>query len=236
MAKSEFERYHEDEVLKVPTNRINTAPGSQTEKLMRVFDQYLYNDIQDTESMKRATALDNMIGGQLDDYGDDWDLPRLGESDDVYRFMLKLRSTNRTSQGTFNEFIRIVSAAFNMDPHDFQVQNDYIIHEDGTTEGMPFSVSVTNIPFDDVKHPEIIETFIKELANALLLGITLSDVGFVQQLKFNLYLAAVVQHHMVDNFGMNALFSSEQDVQASIPVGIGIATDNTDSFGMRGGN
>ncbi|MFC6275594.1 hypothetical protein ACFQET_08720 [Levilactobacillus tangyuanensis] len=190
--KSEFQLYHEDEVLSVPTNRINTAPGSPTERMMKVFDKFLFDDIKDVEEMERVTSLDNMAGGQLDDYGDDWKLPRLGKPDDVYRFLLKLRSTNRTSQGTFNEVIRIIAATFDVDPHDFQVSNDYKINEDGTTTGKPFQVSVWNLPLDDVKHPEIVQTFIEELQNALLMGVTLSKVTFVTSLLANVSIATAL--------------------------------------------
>lgn len=180
--KSEFQKYHEDEVLSIPTNRINTAPDSPTERMMRVFDRFIFDDINDSEEIERVTDLDNMSGGQLDDYGDDWNLPRLGKSDNVYRFLLKLRSTNRTSQGTFNEIIRIIAATFDVDPHEFQVSNDYQINPDGTTTGKPFQVSVRNLPLDEVKHPEIVQTFIDELQNAVLLGVTLSKVTFVTSL------------------------------------------------------
>lgn len=183
MGKSEFELYHEDEVLAVPTNRINTTLGSPTERMMRVFDKFLYNDIEDSETMERITALDNMQGGQLDDYGDDWGLDRAGKSDDLYRFLLKLKSSNRTSQGTPNEIIRIVSAAFNVDPHDFQVTNDYQLKPDGTAVGEPFHASVKNLPLDAVEHPEIISEFLKELQNSLVLGVTLSNVSFVVSLN-----------------------------------------------------
>lgn len=190
--KSEFQLYHEDEVLSVPTNRINTAPGSPTERMMKVFDKFLFDDIKDVEEMERVTSLDNMAGGQLDDYGDNWKLPRLGKPDDVYRFLLKLRSTNRTSQGTFNEVIRIIAATFDVDPHDFQVSNDYKINEDGTTTGKPFQVSVWNLPLDDVKHSEIVQTFIEELQNALLMGVTLSKVTFVTSLLANVSIATAL--------------------------------------------
>ncbi|KJW12878.1 hypothetical protein [Levilactobacillus spicheri] len=192
MAKSDFELYHEDEVLSVPTNRINTTKGSPTERMMRVFDKFLYDDMEDSLAIEKATALDNMVGGQLDDYGDDWNLPRKGKSDDLYRFLLKLRSINRNSQGTFNEVIRIIAAAFDMDPHEFQVSNDYQIKPDGTATGKPFQASVTNIPLDEVEHPEIVQEFINELQNALVLGVTLSHVSFVQSLHANVYVATVL--------------------------------------------
>lgn len=192
MVKNEFESYHEDEVLAVPTNRINTAPGSPTERMMRVFDKFLYDDIQDTENMKKAIALDNMVGGQLDDYGDDWGLLRLGEPDDIYRFLLKLRTITRTSQGTFNELIRIISATFNIDEHDFQVKNDYVIQPDGSTTGKPFHVSVYNLPLDEIEHPEIIQSFITELQQALVLGVTLSNVSFVTSPSTNVYVGTAL--------------------------------------------
>lgn len=190
--KSDFELYHEDEVLAVPTNRINTSPGSPTERMMRVFDKFLYDDIQDTEAMKKAIALDNMVGGQLDDYGDDWGLLRLGEPDDIYRFLLKLRTITRTSQGTFNELIRIIAATFNIDEHDFQVKNDYVVQPDGSTTGKPFHVSVYNLPLDEIEHPEIIQSFITELQQALVLGVTLSTVSFVTSPSTSMYVATAL--------------------------------------------
>lgn len=192
MGKTEFEQYHEDEVLSVPTNRINTTPNSPTERLMRVFDRFLFADITDSEEMMRITALDNMSGGQLDDYGDDWDLLRLGKSDDVYRFLLKLRSINRTSQGTFNEVIRIVAAVFNVDPHSFQIANDYMLNSDGTASGKPFQVSVRNLPLDKIEHPEIVQEFIQELQNALVLGVSLSHVTFVTSILTSIGISAVM--------------------------------------------
>ncbi|HIW71052.1 MAG TPA: hypothetical protein H9875_00345 [Candidatus Levilactobacillus faecigallinarum] len=193
MGKSEFELYHEDEVLAVPTNRINTIKGSPTERMMRVFDRFLYDDIEDSETIKKATALDNMVGGQLDDYGDDWELPRMGKSDEVYRFLLKLRSINRTSQGTANELIRIISQAFDVDPHEFQVKNDYQINDDGTTTGEPFHVSVKDLPLDDVGHPELIQLFMKELQNSLVLGVTLSQVSLVTSIHVTSYISTCTQ-------------------------------------------
>lgn len=193
MVKSDFELYHEDEVLSVPTNRINTTKGSPTERMMRVFDKFLYDDMEDSLAIEKATALDNMVGGQLDDYGDDWELPRMGKSDEVYRFLLKLRSINRTSQGTPNELIRIISQAFDVDPHEFQVKNDYQINDDGTTVGEPFHVSVKNLPLDDVGHPELIQLFMKELQNSLVLGVTLSQVSLITSIHVDTGVSTCVQ-------------------------------------------
>lgn len=235
MAKSDFELYHEDEVLSVPTNRINTAPNSQTERLMRVFDRFMYDDLQDIEAMKKAIALDNMVGGQLDDYGDDYDMPRLGKSDDIYRFLLKLRSINRTSQGTFNELIRIIAETFDLDPHEFQVKNDYVLNDDGTTSGKPFSVSVNNIPIDEIAHPEIINTFIEELANALALGITLSNVEFVKFLYGHIYVTGYAQLYGQLDIYMNQFYDQTQDVNRSVALNTGILTEYKRDITMKGG-
>ncbi|WP_304057859.1 hypothetical protein [Levilactobacillus namurensis] len=193
MVKSEFELYHEDEMLAVPTNRINTTLGSPTEQMMRVFDKFLYDDIKDSETMEQITALDNMQGGQLDDYGDDWGLDRMGKSDDLYRFLLKLRSISRTSQGTPNEIIRIIAATFDVDPHEFQVSNDYRIKDDGTSVGKPFQVSVRNLPLDEIEHPEIVSEFMKELQNSLVLGVTLSKVSLVTNIHVTSYISTCTQ-------------------------------------------
>lgn len=193
MVKSEFELYHEDEMLAVPTNRINTTLGSPTEQMMRVFDKFLYDDIKDSETMEQITALDNMQGGQLDDYGDDWGLDRMGNSDDLYRFLLKLRSISRTSQGTPNEIIRIIAATFDVDPHEFQVSNDYRIKDDGTSVGKPFQVSVRNLPLDEIEHPEIVSEFMKELQNSLVLGVTLSKVSLVTNIHVTSYISTCTQ-------------------------------------------
>ncbi|CAJ1227175.1 hypothetical protein LZY01_19690 [Levilactobacillus zymae] len=201
MGKSEFELYHEDEVLAVPTNRINTTKGSPTERMMRVFDKFLYDDIEDAEAIERITALDNMVGGQLDDYGDDWGLLRQGKSDEVYRFLLKLRSVNRTSQGTPNEVIRIISQSFDVDPREFQVKNDYQINDDGTTTGKPFHVSIENLPLDDVGHPELIQIFMNELKNSLVLGVTLSRVSLITSIHVETYVSACVQVNEDLNIG-----------------------------------
>lgn len=189
MDKSEFQKYHEDEVLAIPTNRINTTPGSQAERLLKVFNKFIYDDIQDAEKIKTLTDLDNDVGGQLDDVGDDLDIPRLGRSDELYRFLLKLKMANRTSQGTFNELIQIVAHTFDISPSDVQVKNDYKISDDGSAEGTPFSVSVQNLPLDNIEHPEIVKTFIDAIQNALALGITLSNVTFVTYPKASVYLA-----------------------------------------------
>lgn len=193
MVKSEFELYHEDEMLAVPTNRINTTLGSPTEQMMRVFDKFLYDDIKDSETMEQITALDNMQGGQIDDYGDDWGLDRMGKSDDLYRFLLKLRSISRTSQGTPNEIIRIIAATFDVDPHEFQVSNDYRIKDDGTSVGKPFQVSVRNLPLDEIEHPEIVSEFMKELQNSLVLGVTLSKVSLVTNIHVTSYISTCTQ-------------------------------------------
>lgn len=193
MVKSEFELYHEDEMLAVPTNRINTTLGSPTEQMMRVFDKFLYDDIKDSETMEQITALDNMQGGQLDDYGDDWGLDRMGKSDDLYRFLLKLRSISRMSQGTPNEIIRIIAATFDVDPHEFQVSNDYRIKDDGTSVGKPFQVSVRNLPLDEIEHPEIVSEFMKELQNSLVLGVTLSKVSLVTNIHVTSYISTCTQ-------------------------------------------
>lgn len=235
MVKSDFELYHEDEVLSVPTNRINTAPNSQTERLMRVFDRFMYDDLQDIEAMKKAIALDNMVGGQLDDYGDDYDMPRLGKSDDIYRFLLKLRSINRTSQGTFNELIRIISETFDLDPHEFQVRNDYVLNPDGTTSGTPFSVSVNNIPIDEIKHPEIISDFIEELSNALALGITLSNVEFVKFLHTNIYVTGYAQTNGHLEIFMNQFYDQSLELKQTTTLNTGIITHYNETVTMKGG-
>ncbi|MCY9807019.1 hypothetical protein OXT66_05570 [Lentilactobacillus senioris] len=192
MTKSDFELYHEDEVLSIPTNRINTTPGSPTERLMRVFDKFIYDDMQDAENIAKLSDLNNAVGGQLDDIGDDFDLPRLGKPDDLYRFLLKMKSVNRSSKSTFNDLIRLVAATFDIDKTDVQVRNDYQIQEDGSTKGNPFHVSVEDLPLDNIEHPEIVQLFIDEIQNALALGVTLSRVTFRTSLPSDIYVGTAL--------------------------------------------
>ncbi|WP_054669119.1 hypothetical protein [Lentilactobacillus senioris] len=199
MTKSDFELYHEDEVLSIPTNRINTTPGSPTERLMRVFDKFIYDDMQDAENIAKLSDLNNAVGGQLDDIGDDFDLPRLGKPDDLYRFLLKMKSVNRSSQSTFNDLIRLVAATFDIDKTEVQVRNDYQIQEDGTAKGDPFHVSVEDLPLDNIEHPEIVQLFIDEIQNALALGVTLSRVTFQTSLPSDIYVGtALVTMNVVE--------------------------------------
>ncbi|MBT9670841.1 hypothetical protein GPK34_02155 [Secundilactobacillus kimchicus] len=188
MPKSEFELYHEKEILDIPTNGINTAPNAPTEKFLRVLNKFIYDKTQNTKSIALLNDIENAVGGQLDDIGDDFDLPRLGKPDDLYRFLLKLKMVNRTSQGTANEVIAIVAATFNVDPSEVQVHNDYKIGADGQPRGEPLHVNVENLPLDEIEHPEITQLFINELQNALALGITLSNVTFEVSSTGNLYV------------------------------------------------
>lgn len=192
MTKSDFELYHEDEVISIPTNKINTTSGSPTERLMRVFDKTIYDDIEDTKNIGKLSDLNNAVGGQLDDIGDDFDLPRLGKSDELYRFLLKMKSVNRSSKSTFNDLIRLIAATFDIDKTDVQVRNDYQIKDNGSTQGNPFHVSVEDLPLDNIEHPEIVYLFINEIQNALALGITLSRVTFQTNLPTEIYVATAL--------------------------------------------
>ncbi|WP_268914127.1 hypothetical protein [Lentilactobacillus sp. SPB1-3] len=192
MDKSEFELYHEDEVLAIPTNRINTTPGSPTERLMKVFDKAIYDDIKDTESIAMLNDLDNAVGGQLDDIGDDFDLLRLGKPDDLYRFLLKMKSVNRSSKVTFNSLINLIADTFNIDKHDVQLRNDYQLQNDDSTVGDPFHVSVQDLPLENIEHPEIVQLFIDEIQDALALGITLSKVTFQISLPAQMYVGTAL--------------------------------------------
>lgn len=192
MPKSEFELYHEKEILDIPTNGINTAPTSPTEKFMRVLNRFIYDKTQNTKSIDLLNDIENAVGGQLDDIGDDFDLPRMGKPDDLYRFLLKLKTVNRTSQGTANEVIAIVAATFNVDPSEVRVHNDYQIGTDGQSQGAPLHVNVENLPLDEIEHPEITQLFINELQNALVLGVTLFNVTFEISSTAEMHFGTVV--------------------------------------------
>jgi len=200
---NDFKTYHRRQVLDIPTNGINTTEDSPTEKLMRVYDNFFYNLINNIQSVQLINDIDNAVDMQLDDIGYDFDIFRNSFSDDFYRILIKLKMMNRNSQGTANELIKLISDTFGFPEEEVQLITDYKINADGTVSGDPMHIRVENIPLENIDHPEVMNLFLDELQNALSAGITLAGATFIVQPSSTLFLncGAFISKNVIINNG-----------------------------------
>ncbi|EEI25666.1 hypothetical protein [Lentilactobacillus hilgardii] len=188
------------EIFKIFDRGFAVGTGSNVNTLIRVladFQLWLDNGF---ESIHSSWIIDEAVGEQLDEIGDDIHQPRYGTSDETYRFILKTKLLAAHSGGTINDIINIVCNALQIDPKTsgLKVHTDY--HWDGTKMvGNPQVVDIDQLPTSLISSHQTLLVLMDRLSSATLNGVEINTVAFMNTMNMNEYVGIGVQSITVEN-------------------------------------
>ena len=182
------------EIFKMFDRGFAVGAGSNINTLIRVLTRFQLWLDNNFESIHSSWIIDEAVGEQLDEIGDDIHQPRYGANDDTYRFILKTKLLAAHSGGTINDIINIVCNALQIDPKTYvlKVHTDY--HWDGTKMvGNPQVVDVDQLPTSMIASNRTLLVLMDRLSSATLNGVEINTVSFMNTMNMSEYVGVGVQ-------------------------------------------
>lgn len=186
------------EIFKMFDRGLAVGAGRNINTLIRVLTRFQLWLDNNFESIHSSWIIDEAVGEQLDEIGDDIHQPRYGANDDTYRFILKTKLLAAHSGGTINDIINIVCNALQIDPKSsgLKVHTDY--HWDGTKMvGNPQVVDIDNLPTSLILSSQSLIILMDRLSSATLNGVTINTIAFMNNSKLIEYVGVGTQSIMV---------------------------------------
>nr|DAO20198.1 MAG TPA: Protein of unknown function (DUF2612) [Caudoviricetes sp.] len=186
------------EIFKMFDRGLAVGAGSNINTLILVLTRFQLWLDNNFESIHSSWIIDEAVGEQLDEIGDDIHQPRYGANDDTYRFILKTKLLAAHSGGTINDIINIVCNALQIDPKSsgLKVHTDY--HWDGTKMvGNPQVVDIDNLPTSLISSSQSLIILMDRLSSATLNGVTINTIAFMNDSKLIEYVGVGTQSIMV---------------------------------------
>lgn len=182
------------EIFKMFDRGFAVGAGSNINTLIRVLTRFQLWLDNNFESIHSSWIIDEAVGEQLDEIGDDIHQPRYGANDETYRFILKTKLLAAHSGGTINDIINIVCNALQIDPKTsvLKVHTDY--HWDGTKMvGNPQVVDVDQLPTSMIASNRTLLVLMDRLSSATLNGVEINTVSFMNTMNMSEYVGVGVQ-------------------------------------------
>ncbi|EHO52200.1 hypothetical protein [Lentilactobacillus kisonensis] len=186
------------EIFKMFDRGFAVGAGSNINTLIRVLTRFQLWLDNNFDSIHSSWIIDEAVGEQLDEIGDDIHQPRYGANDDTYRFILKTKLLAAHSGGTINDIINIVCNALQIDPKAsvLKVHTDY--HWDGTKMvGNPQVVDVDQLPTSMITSNRTLLVLMDRLSSATLNGVEINTVSFMNTMNMSEYVGVGVQSIVV---------------------------------------
>lgn len=186
------------EIFKMFDRGFAVGAGSNINTLIRVLTRFQLWLDNNFESIHSSWIIDEAVGEQLDEIGDDIHQPRYGASDDTYRFILKTKILASHSGGTINDIINIICNALQISPVNSGVKAHTDYHWDGTKMvGNPQVVDIDNLPTSLISSSQSLIILMDRLSSATLNGVTINTIAFMNNSKLIEYVGVGTQSIMV---------------------------------------
>ncbi|MDV3519202.1 hypothetical protein, partial [Lentilactobacillus otakiensis] len=168
------------EIFKMFDRGFAVGAGSNINTLIRILTRFQLWLDNNFESIHSSWIIDEAVGEQLDEIGDDIHQPRYGANDDTYRFILKTKILAAHSGGTINDIINIVCNALQIDPKSSGLKAHTDYHWDGTKMvGNPQVVDIDQLPTSLITSNQTLLVLMDRLSSATLNGVTINTIAFM---------------------------------------------------------
>lgn len=185
--------YNLDSMLNELPISLQYSEDSNNAKMLKVFADEMVNIQNLLNKIETWRDVDNAQGKALDMIGEDHGVYRNGVDDDFYRFEIKVKRIQRTTDGTYDSLIKLVANSLNADYSDINVRPMY---EDESKE--PNAVKITNIPATYIDDPRKKQLVLNQLQQSVIAGVRVALVQYVSQTAMTAYISAFTQqqkHH-----------------------------------------
>ena len=174
---------------------LNWNSDSNNLKFAKAMVDTLMNNFNNCDEIYNSRSIDDSVGLELDNIGDDLGQPRYGRSDDDYKFVLKTKIIASHSSGTTNDIINIIADALEVDPktNNIQVKDSY--HWDGTEMvGDPYVVELSDLPMSIITSSAQLATLMDRINSAAVAGVIIKAVNFINSSTMIEYAGQSVWH------------------------------------------
>lgn len=174
---------------------LNWNSDSNNLKFAKSMVDILMKNFDNCDEIYNSRSIDDSVGLELDNIGDDLGQPRYGRSDDDYKFVLKTKIIASHSSGTTNDIINIIADALEVDPktNNIQVKDSY--HWDGTEMvGDPYVVELSDLPMSIITSSAQLATLMDRIDSAAVAGVIIKAVNFINSSTMIEYAGQSVWH------------------------------------------
>jgi len=174
-------------------NGFNFNDGNEMVNFAKIIAQTILLMDNNADEIALSHIIDEAVGLQLDNIGDDLQQPRYGRNDDDYRFLLKTKIIAANSSGTTNDIITIICNSLGADPttSGIVVNNDYQWNGSKMI-GEPQVVDVQSLPTSLVTSSQSLQVLMDRLGSATVADVIIKAVNFINGSTSQLFTGVAV--------------------------------------------
>lgn len=183
---------------------LNWSSDSNNLKFAKAMVDILMKNFDNCDEIYNSRSIDDSVGLELDNIGDDLGQPRYGRSDGDYKFVLKTKIMASHSGGTTNDIINIISNALEVDPKtsNLQVKDSY--HWNGKEMvGNPYVVNIPAMPISIITSSAQLATLMDRISSATVAGVIINAVNFINSATVNEYVGQSVWHSITKSINIS---------------------------------
>ena len=170
-------------------NGFNFNDGNEMVNFAKILANVMLLVDDNYDTIAVSHIIDEAVGVQLDNIGDDIRQPRYGNTDEDYRFLLKTKIIAANSSGTIEDIIGIICNSMGITPatSGVEVTNDYQWNG-STMTGEPQVINVNSLPTSLVTSSASLKVLLDRIGTATIADVIIKSVYFINGSTSNLYL------------------------------------------------
>ena len=183
---------------------LNWNSDSNNLKFAKAMVDVLMKSFDNCDEIYNSRSIDDSVGLELDNIGDDLGQPRYGRLDDDYKFVLKTKIIASHSSGTTNDIVNIIADALEVDPKtsDIKVKDSY--HWNGTEMvGDPYVVNLSDLPVSIITSSAQLATLMDRINSATVAGVIIKAVNFITSSTMIEYAGQSVWHSITKSINVS---------------------------------
>lgn len=175
-----------DELLAEVSQYWANYNGSNLWKLMDVLNKPMTDISATAKQVEDVREINVATGSTLDLFGEDYKVSRVNHDDDLYRFLIYIKSLVAKSQGTVPSIVNISETAL-------QKKQGVKIFQNGTRH------IIIQIPLDEISDLKTERLLLDNLKELVALGIWLDQIKFDAATEATEYIGTATTYHETVN-------------------------------------
>lgn len=171
-----------DELLAEVSQYWANYNGSNLWKLMDVLNKPMTEISATAKQVEDVREINVATGSTLDLFGEDYKVSRVNHDDDLYRFLIYIKSLVAKSQGTVPSIVNISETAL-------QKKQGVKVFQNGTRH------IIIQIPLDKIENLKTERLLLENLKQLVALGIWLDRISFDTRTDATQYLGSTIIDH-----------------------------------------
>ena len=171
-----------DELLAEVSQYWANYNGSNLWQLMDVLNKPMTDISATAQQVENYREINVASGSTLDLFGQDYKVSRVNHDDDLYRFLIYIKSLVAKSQGTVPSIINISETAL-------QKKQGVKVFQNGTRH------IIIQIPLDKIENLKTERLLLDNLKQLVALGIWLDRISFDTRTDATQYLGSTITDH-----------------------------------------